>query len=60
MYMLVAVRREHWLRFIDLRAGVEETSALKPTSESRHAPQMDKVAREGKLFDDLAKVDSSM
>lgn len=60
MSMLVEVRREHWLRFIDLRAGAEVTSALNPTSEIRHAPQMDKVVREGKLFNELAKVDSRM
>lgn len=43
IYILAEVRREHWLRFIDLRAGAEETSASKPPSESQHAPLRDRV-----------------
>lgn len=58
--ILLEVRREHSLRFIDLNAGAEETSALSPTSESLHAPLTDIVAKAGKLCDDLAKVEGNM
>jgi len=54
--MLDDVRREHWLRLIDVIAGAEETSCRSPTSESRHAPLKDKVDSIGNTFGDLAKV----
>lgn len=50
------MRREHWLRFIDLSAGAEETSARKPPSESRHAPRSDRVVNLSKFLGDRAKV----
>lgn len=58
--MLVAVTKEHSLRLTHLSAGAEETIPRSPTSESRHAPQRDKVVREGKLFDDFTKVERTM
>jgi len=58
--ILAEVRREHWLRFKDCRAGAEETSELSAASESRHAPLMDKVVNLGKLPGDRAKVASKV
>lgn len=55
--ILEEVRREHWLRFRDLSAGTEETSAPNPTSERRHAPLRDKETKEGKQLADRAKVE---
>lgn len=54
--ILLEVRSEHWLRFIDLSAGEEEISALIPTSESRNAPVRDRIASAGKHFGDRAKL----
>lgn len=54
--MLEAVRREHWLRFIDVSIGAEETSARNPTSESRHAPLMDKRVNLGNRLGACANV----
>lgn len=56
MYTLADVRREHWLRFMDLSIGAEETSARKPPSESRHAPLRDRVVNLAKCLGDCARV----
>lgn len=50
------MRREHWLRFIDLSAGAEETSARNPPSERRHAPLRDRLVNLGNCLGDCAKV----
>lgn len=59
IYTLEDVRREHWLRFMDLSAGAEETSARKPPSESRHAPLRDRVDKLDKCLGDCAKVETT-
>lgn len=48
--MPTSVRREHWLRFIDLKAGAEETSAASPPSEIRQAPFKEIVVNAGNPF----------
>jgi hypothetical protein len=56
---LADVRREHWLRFIDLSIGVEEISERNPPSESRHAPPRDRLVNTGNCFGDLAKLETT-
>jgi hypothetical protein len=54
------VRREHWLKFMDLSAVAEETSNCNPLSVRRHAPLRDRLINFGKQLGDFATVASNV
>jgi len=57
---LAKVRREHWLRFMDLSVVAEETSNCNPLSVRRHAPVRDRLINLDKQFGDFANVQGNV
>jgi len=57
---LAYVRREHWLRFMDLSAVAEETSNCNPLSVRRHAPVRDRMINLDRQLGDFANVESNV
>lgn len=54
--MASEVRRVHWPKLIDRRAGADITRSLSPLSDKRQAPLRDTMANLERLFEDWANV----